>query len=538
MKRKTRSTTQVIHLSVEADIVEVISQINAHKANKLVLVIPAQSVIFSKPFSLRLLANLNQSLNSELILITNNPSTRSLAEHYNLTVFDSLDHLDDLKTEDSSQSQSEAGISPNNLSTTEISSDSGRSFSTRLIKVLKTRLFKLSTLVGVIIFGVFLLYYLTPQTAEINIKTALTDLSINVQADLSLDIQKPNIENRQLPLMMLSTAQTYTYDISTSGQTSGAKASGVIEIYNCHPSNELLINGQTIFRRNGLDFVLQSEDLEFSIPASADIRNCRAFASGINLNHRSVQIEAVSPGEDYNLATGSYSIIGYNPDHYNVRGLDLAGGQSTRSCVTASDLERAKEDFIQSRTHHQARDDLINLLQNNNLIPLPETFQQANDDMIEPDLCPQISNNQLHQVVVYYMGGIRSTDLAKLIRPELENKAQDLQIIDDGLTQSSTILEAVIPLGAGTAEPTVIEAANYDYDIIIQISQAQAGVILYEDEILEQSVGKLAKQLAANLRRQDGVASVEIKLSPAWAFWIDRLPEKIDDISVNIDNEN
>ena len=196
----------------------------------------------------------------------------------------------------------------------------------------------------------------------------------------------------------------------------------------------------------------------------------------------------------------------------------------------------AEEELEGQRNDADVRAELIkSLAAEHALIPLEGTFQVALGELFEPAVCEEADDRPLSRTVIYYLGGIRIEDAAKLVAPELKQAAGELTVIDNGLQSAS--YEAHVRLGSERVEPTVQRPADLDYYAIIEVNEAAAGVILDEEDILEQITSAKANQVAARLRGLDGVTSVKVDLSPAWAFWVDSLPADREDIIIEIDNQ-
>ena len=168
---------------------------------------------------------------------------------------------------------------------------------------------------------------------------------------------------------MISQDSKLQQEVKATGSTAGGKANGVVEVYNCNIQKNLIIDTQTVFRKDDKDFVLKADDLEIVIPPNGDPNDCEG-SSALD-NRRSLRIEAIGVGEEYNLEAGSYQIVGLNDDDYNARGFDISGGSGIANCITSDDLEDAKERFAQKRNDTEAKRNLINNLEfEHDLIPL------------------------------------------------------------------------------------------------------------------------------------------------------------------------
>ena len=378
-------------------------------------------------------------------------------------------------------------------------------------------------------------YYLWPQQAVITVKTHVTPLRANVEAELSQTASGVDLDRQILPLRMISWDVKLQQEVAASGRTAGVKASGIVDVYNCDVQGDLIIDADTVFRKDNRDFVLRADDFQVVIPPSANPNDCED--PNLIGNRRSLSIEATEVGEEYNLEPGAWQLTGLSSDDYSVTGGNMAGGTAAAACVTEEDLVAAEEELEGQRNDADVRAELIkSLAAEHALIPLEGTFQVALGELFEPAVCEEADDRPLSRTVIYYLGGIRIEDAAKLVAPELKQAAGELTVIDNGLQSAS--YEAHVRLGSERVETDCPSARPIlDYYAIIEVNEAAAGVILDEEDILEQITSAKANQVAARLRGLDGVTSVKVDLSPAWAFWVDSLPADREDIIIEIDNQ-
>ena len=530
--------TKVVELGFQADIVAAVEALHSNPDKQLALRLPDPAGDFGKFFNLRLLKQISLLLNKEIILITNNRTVSKLAEHLDIPVKAaktvsppvSLSEFPPLAPSDvgSSQRAMPSEYLPSPAYKTGFKQNTLKSKPARVGGRSAVGWIFLILIAAAAVVSLFIFY---PKQATINIQTHVSALRVKVEADLSQTAQQVDVRRKILPLRMISQDSKLQQEIEATGSTDGEKASGVIEIYNCNTRDDLVIDTQTIFRKDDKDFVLRADDLEIVIPPNNNPDDCES-SSALD-NRRSLKIEAVNVGEEYNLEAGSYQIVGLNSDDYNVRGFDISGGNEVTSCITAEDLELAKEEFAQKRNDTEVKRDLMQSLEiEHNLIPLEGTFQVAEADILEPATCPEVTDNRISQVIIYYLGGIEKADVVKLVEADLKAAAGELTVVDDGLDSAS--YEVNITLNSERPKPTVQQAADLDYYVIIEIDQANATIVLDRQDILDEIAGEKVKQAAPRLRRLEGVTNVQVDLSP---FWVDSLPENKNDILLKINDQ-
>ena len=519
--KRTTPSQQIIEVPANADLVEVVALIRASSAKRLFLTLPARPVLFEKFFELRLIRQNALLSQKELVLITPDALVTQRARRLGLAVEPVLPAASDQES-----------VLPADSDEVLIVGDSEPvAVKPRPSAVVKSRrrlpigrlLLQLSLFL--IIFGALpaAAYFYWPTRVTITIETDISPLRFDFEADLSQSALSADVDRQILPLEMISRGEEFSEEIAANGQVDGVKASGVVQIYNCSLENELFVDESTVFVKDGLEFLWRTGDSAVIIPPS-ESEDCQASSA------RGLTLEAVEAGEEYNLGAGNYEIVGLPEGSYDVRGLDMAGGSTANSCYTPEDLEAAAERFEQKRNDAEIRRQLVSQLESeHDLIALEKTFQSAPGDIFLPAGCPEVTENKISQTIVYYLGGIKLTDVEILAIPALSRRAGDLSIIDNGLKAAS--YDVHIRPGGDDAEPTIQQPAPWAYYVIIETTEAVGGAVLEREEVLKEIVGERANQVAARLRRLEGVRTVDVQLSPPWRR---DLPDNEADIRLEI----
>ena len=524
---------QVIDVTNEMDLIEIVELIRHTPAQKLYLVLSGYPDFFEKLFELRLLRQNTLLVHKELILVTVDPLITQRARRLGLTVEATLPpeakEEDILAQEPSApvryQKSSKSSLRPAKSSLPSLPpATSARSRQKKPFSLYLSQ----AALFLLIFLGLPLLaYFFWPASAIITIETKVSSLRVNVQADLDQSALKVDLDRKILPLEMVSQGRTLRESVIAQGRVEGLKASGIVEIYNCSLDSELVVDSETLFVKDSLEFVWLAADANFVIPAS-ESQDCQAAP------FRALKIEALRVGEAYNLEAGSYQIMGLPEGSYDVRGQVMSGGLAVGACYTPDDLEAATERFNQKRNDSEVRRQLaVELEVEHGLIPLEATFQVAEGEIAQPATCPVVTENQITQTIIYYLGGIEVEDVEILIAPDLKKSAGELSVIESGLEYAT--YDAHIRLGSTQVEATVQKAADLDYYVIIETGRALGGVILDEDEVLDAIIGIRANRAGARLRSLEGVKTVHVDLSPRWRL---NLPEQKSSIIIKINNGN
>ena len=516
---------QVIEVPADADLVEIVGLIRAAPAAKLLLVLPARPKLFEKFFSLRLIRQNALLVKKEVVLITPDERVGRRASRLGLTV---LSERPASAAEEAILARESAEIvgsrpAPKTRPTAKLA-EPGRA-AERSRHVLR-RLAGLAVFLLIFVGLPLAAYYFWPARATITIETDVSFLRFSVEADLSQSLTEADIQRQLLPLEMVNHGLELNQVVIASGDVDGSRASGIVDIYNCSQTNDLVINAETVFVKDGLEFnwVAQEGD-ERVIPASAS-ENC------LDVSALSLRIEAAGAGEEYNLEAGNYQITGLAEDDYDIRGRAMAGGSQADSCYTEEDLEIAQEALSQKRRDGEVLRQMMGRLRTEeDLIPLAETFQVYEGDILVPEACPTVTENQVAQTIIYYLGGVRQEDVDALVRAELGKRHSDLTVLDSGLAAAEYDTR-VSPGSPERPEPTVLKAdERVQYYVVVEGERAKAGAVLDEEEVLDDVVGIRASQAATRLRRLEGVGTVRVELSPPWRT---SLPENRQDILIEI----
>lgn len=545
MKKPDKPAVSIIKLSSGHDIVAIIEALRFNEDKQFNFILNEPPYLFYKPFNYKLLKDITDLLGKDLVLVTKDQVVVKLAQQFDLKVsptpvedWDQLEAKSQVEPEALKTEVKKTKKEPKKLDEQSPVDKHKPRFNfkglSRLQTYLSHRPIFLKLGAGIMVIGLlFLAYTLIPRSAIVTIQTDLTTLRTNLEVNLSTTATEVDLEKQILPLKMISMNYKNELDIVATGQVDGARASGIVEIYNCHPQNNLVIDASTVFQRDGKNYRLQAQDLEVIIPPSIDIEDCQS--SPTNVNRKSLRIIAERSGEAYNFGIGSYEILGRNIAYYNVVGSVLDGGRQATVCPSDQDIAQAKISLTNQRRDANFKRDLRSKLESEDYIPIDGTegtFQVAEGSIIEPNSCPNQDSNVISQNLVYYMGGVSRQDLEAILYPSLKLQAKDLDIVDYGL--NGNCCNNVKIRGSTQAEASLEAPADLDYYLGLEIISAKAGVNFDKDQIIRDIAGKRANVVAANLRHKEGVKSVTIKLSPSWVVWDNNLPSNPRDIELEI----
>ena len=522
---KEASAEQVVEVPADADLVEVVGLIRGASAEKLLLILPARPKLFEKFFNLRLIRQNVLLAKKSIVLITPDAKVGQRAPRLGLAVSSERPASATEEVILARESAEIIGRQPVPEAVAPAKPSSANQTAGRrryALRLLRGMLIFLLIFVGLPLAA----YYFWPSRATIIIETDVSLLRFDVEANLSQSLTAVDIQRQALPLEMVNHGLELSQAVAGSGDVEGNRASGIVDIYNCNQENSLIINSETTFVKDNLEFSWAAEEgAEELIPGSAS-EDC------LDVSALSLRIEAAAVGEEYNLEAGSYQIVGLPESSYDVRGRAMTDGNAADSCYTAEDLEIAQEALKQKRKDGEIRRQMMSRLRTEEgLIPLEATFQVYEGDIFVPEACPVITENQVTQTIIYYLGGVREEDVDTLVGSDLRKQYSDLTILDSGLTAAEYDTR-VRPGSPESPQPTVLKAdERMQYYVIIESDQARGGVILDEKRLLKDVAGIRASQAATRLRRLEGIRTVRVELSPPWQT---HLPENQNDIQIEI----
>lgn len=373
----------------------------------------------------------------------------------------------------------------------------------------------LAGLAGVLLAGGLIAAVVVMPKAVIHIQTDSSEIATDLALSLSTEAKTLNPEKNIVPAVAQTSQKTFTQSAAATGQqNNGEKAAGKMTIVNCADDDVTLPAG-TSFSSGGHTFVsTQSVTVpvsNFSSPFTGS--KCK------NDGKASVEVLALKPGAEYNIAAGAATISGGRT------GLSAAASQMTGGTdvlvkvVTQSDIDGAKAK-IAEKDAAALKQDLAAALKGKGYLPLDTTFVSGEQQVTASAAAGEKADSvSVTSTVPYTMLGVKEADVRTLVvtqvRKKIDTKKQ--KILSDGVAKAKYTQQTP---GSPTAATVTLKTKSI------------AGPQLDQAAIKQQALGKKAADVEAALKNIPGVTNVEVKYSP---FWVTRVPKSVEKITVQVD---
>lgn len=362
----------------------------------------------------------------------------------------------------------------------------------------------------VLIIGILLFITFSLPKATITIKTDATNVSTNLDLNLSTTAQSLDPINAILPAKLASQQKTYTEQVPTTGQkNNGTKASGPVTIINCGPS-DVTIPAGTGFSSGGNTYISQAD---VTVPQS-DFKfdhTCK------NNGAASVNVAAQNGGSSYNLPSGANFTIAGGPAYTTAQGGTISGGtDNIVQTVNQNDINNAKAKV--NTNDSQFKQTLHSQLTGGDYYPLDATYQTGTPDVSSSANVGAVATAvTVTETITYTMFGVHQSDLTTLIDNQVNTQIDTSKqsVLDTGLNKAVFNVNTISATGAQLTMSTT----------------AVAGPHLDVNTIKQQAAGQHAGAVRSQLSGNPDVTSVDVKFSP---FWVSTVPKKTSRITVNI----
>ncbi|HRF28318.1 MAG TPA: baseplate J/gp47 family protein [Candidatus Saccharibacteria bacterium] len=523
----------VIYIDAEDDITAIISRVNASKEKIVALVPPKHVGVLQSAVNLRLLARAAKQDSKHLVLITNNHALAGLAAAASLPVAKNLQSKPEIAavpTDDSDDSEDiidgndipvgeHAGL-PTDVASTdsvvdELSKTDGagpipavtpRKGSRKKSSVPNFNTFRKKLALGVvgavalITFLVWAIVIAPRATVVIQAKTS--DESINTPIT-ARTTGKTDFEKLTIKASEAKKSEKISQEFTPTGKKNiGEKATGEVEFSTSQISalGTTIPAGTVLTSSGGLKFVT---DNSVTITIS-------------NYTGAPTTVTASENGAKFNAATGAMSGAPSNISA-NLTGPTSGGTDKNVKVVTASDVQRAKEQLVSEGTD-QIESDLKSSFEGDVTI-FGNSFKTDYKDVVSsPAIGAEVTGDtaKLTGSVVYRMYGVEKAEMNDFLDQYLKNELKnnpDQQVYDNGAADASFQDDEV---KGDTISATLIDSAAI-------------GPKIDENDVKEQSRGKKFGAIQEDIESIQGVENVEVNFFP---FWVSTVPNDVAKIKV------
>ena len=369
---------------------------------------------------------------------------------------------------------------------------------------------------GIALIALLIWMFVFAPAATIIITASTTPVAVNGSVQLG-GTAATNYETGVVSSVSQQEKKDATVEFTATGTKNvGEKASGTIT--NCDGPSFVLEPGSTFTSSGGMTFASTESVTVSALSGSAS--QCRSSGAGAGTG--SVSVTAVESGDSYNIAATSYSINGVSGDIY-AQGTAMTGGTTkVAKVVTAEDVERAKGELLGKSTDEEK--DSLAASFNNGEIVITSSFTVTRGDAVSAPAVDQEAPDGKAVLTVpttYTMQAVPKSDLNTYLEASINAK------ID---TNTQKIYST------GVDDATI---SNYRLDGETMLATVNAtgrvGPKINEDQIKEESEGKIYGEVQQTLEGQDGITAVDVQFS---YFWVRTVPNDPNKITVEFQVEN
>lgn len=538
-------TKDTIYIDVDDEITSIIDKLQNAKSDIVALVLPKRAAVLQSMVNMKLLKRASDNANKRLVLITSEAGLLPMAGAAGVYVAKNLQTAPEIPSEpdvlppdeqvvdatpaepqpetgsskdssnsSSSKSNTKSSSKPSSPEETiDVDNDDAAAADTPKVKpepskknkVPNFEKFRKRVIIGAIIMAaiiaawVFAAILLPKATVLVQTNTSTVDSTFDFTANP--DANELNVPQRLVPAKQESVSKTDSQKAAATGKKDiGTKATGSITVKNCQTSDSQTLSANSKFTSDGGKVFLTN---------SATAITPVSYNGGVICGNTTIAVTAAENGENYNIASASYS-NGDLKGSYTNTGSAMAGGTSkVVTIVTQSDINTAKQKLASN--DQIAKDELTSKLKKDGYYPITDTFSGGKNAKISTsaNVGGQADEVTVTSNTTYTMTGIKEDDLKKLIDDNVKSSVETgkQKVQDYGLDQATFKIT-----GADANGKTTI-TFNSQVAIGPDINQEQLKIIL---------TGKKKGEAETILKALPGVKDATVNYSP---FWVTKMPK-------------
>lgn len=551
----------VIYIDVDDDVTAIIGKIKASKEKIVALVPPKRAGTLQSAVNLRLLDRMAKSSKKHLVLITNNQALVALAANAKIPVAKNLqskpeiadvpalvvddgddiidgaelpvgEHAKAIPVHDATRTSTVSSDTLEGINidgedvTTNKAASKAASHSAKKTKnrpkipnfdSFRKKLF-LGIAAGVGLIALLVWMFVFAPAATIIITASTTPLPINASVKLG-GTAATDYKTGVITSVTQQDKKDATVEFTATGQKNvGEKATGTITITNCDGPSFTLPSGSTFTSSGGSTFASTEAVTVSALSGSASA--CRASGAGAGTG--SVGVVAAASGEAYNISATSYAINGVSGDIY-AQGTAMTGGTTkVAKVVTSDDIERARGELLGQSTEAEQKSLTAKFSSSDSVIESSFTVTRG-EAVSNPAVDQEAPTGKAVLTIptTYTMQAVPKSDLNTYLEASINAKInQDTQKIYSTGVDSATLSNYRLE------DTTALATVN---------ATGRVGPKINEQQIREESAGKIYGEVQQSLEGQEGITEVDVQFS---YFWVRTVPNNFDKITVEFQVEN
>ena len=531
-----------IYIDIDDDITSIIDKVKSSPEQIVALVLPKRASVLQSTVNMKLLKKTSDQADKKPVLITSEPTLMPLAAASSIHTAPNLQAKPEVppmpkeeavppqeeeKTQvemdpnstvgeamgDKPEEQAKIDNTPKDSSVGKPSSAKDSKKSSNKPRVPNFKKFRKWIILGgvaLVLLVAFIVWaiFFAPR-AVVTVETKTSDLAKTIDFTAGTGIDSIDLDKGTLPAFSKEIEKTETEKVPATGQKDkGKKASGTVNLKNCaFGSGQTKIPSGTGMSSGSLIYLTQKT---VTLPSDS-------FVSGsCNTPTVSVPVKAQGSGEQYNVASKSYTVSGHKG--VVAVGSAMTGGTTNIvKIVSQSDVDGAKK--LLEAKQEDATSELEDALKEDGYVAITKTITTNSQFTENPQVGAEASEATVVATTKYTMMGIKENDLKELIKKSVE---------DDIDTDTQTILE----FGIDQATFEVGDTTSSTQTLITMQTTLVIGPDLKQDQIKSDIAGKKRGEAEEILKNRPGFSDSKVETKP---FWVKNVPGNIDKIKVVIE---
>lgn len=527
---------EVIYIDVDDDVTAIIGKIKKSKDKIVALVPPKRVGVLQSAVNLRLLDRMAKEAKKKLVLVTNNQALIALAANAAIPVAKNLqskpevaeipalaidedddiidgaelpvgDHAGDIEVKDGTRVQD---VDDEVIKGIDVSGKPKKAPSTSKIKIPDFNKFRKKFLLialGVLLLGAGLVWALVFAPAATVVITARTT-PMPISTTATLGPAGSEIEEGVLGSVTKQEKKDISVEFEATGRENiGDKATGSMTL------TRTSVSSTPISVPEGTRFI--SGNIVFVSVSAATLGGTGVGPGGIVQPTASVSVQALHPGEEYNVSPRSYqaSVSGFSST-----GSSMTGGTTEMAKVVSDDdLERARGQ-LQGRNFDDEKEALMEqFTQGEKIIDSSFTVDRGSE-VLSPKQGERVEEGEKATLTVpttFTLTAVPLTELDKFL----------VDILEENISEEN---QFIYNNGAEDVEIGAYEE-NDDTATVTVVTTGRVGPKIDENTIKEEVKGKRYGEVQSSLQSLSGVQAVDIRFS---YFWVRTVPNNTDKITI------
>ena len=530
----------VIYLDSDEEITGVIDKIQQCLSKRVALVVPREATILQSVVNLKLLKKEAESLGKDIALVTSDKIAHNLAGQVGLDVYESIKDSRPVSVFQKSQPESNevieldfseenkkkeklpSGIRISHFQEEDAPKKKESVFKSEPVpeqdfrppaskelrepgKIFIPKKFLIATGLLVIISAMLGFLFIPKATLVLTVEGEAFKKDVEITVDKN--ITQPNPEKSITPGVTLIAEISASKTFKASGtKNEGEKAKGTITIKNYWDSTpKSFSKGTKMVYKSGLVFVTASDA---TVPGGSS-----SLVQGVATTQPGtvdVQVEADSPGEDYNVDPGRFSI------------------STVSSTMTAKLFAESTQKFTGGLTKK------VTVLSQDDVDKAVSDYL----DEVKPNLVTELNKNAQGKKIIdqVIQTSVVESSTDKMVDDETDNFSLTLKVKGETIAFDETVFMGVVvdsaqrmveqgkKLLVDQTKTSIGNAKMEDGKLKVTITiDGRAVANFIEADLKKQIAGKRTQNAQEILKQNTQIKDVQVKITPPW--WLNYLPK-------------